>query len=175
MLGSSAAAPGRAAAAFGNRNRENEESHNLLEGLRGVGQFLYTFQRRLRFGKSSRSPLHLLRLELKGSTLECDWIARPPDAWDVDLPPQVAERSASLQALEDAMAVREFVFATLPEVSTAVLRGYRKSVLSAGLIIVGKVTRGEGTVRVLSPAMRAKLSGFQFCLENGILMLLPSE
>jgi hypothetical protein len=156
-------------------HRGHEGGNNLLDGLRGIGQFIHALQTRLRFGKASRLPLRLLRIELKGSTVECDWIARPPDAWDADIHHGVSEHNASMQALDDALAVRQLVFSSLPDVRTAVLRAYRKSVPAAGLIIEGTVSPGDGTVRVLSLAMRAKLNGFRFCIENGMLQPLPEE
>jgi hypothetical protein len=67
-------------------------------------------------------------------------------------------------------------FVTMPEVESASLRVFRQSAGASDLIIVGTVTRGQEIPRtVSSAAMRAKLLGFQFWLEDGILEALQSE
>jgi hypothetical protein len=170
-----AAAPGDDGPALEKRDFGNEGGNDLLDRLHGVGQFLSSFQRRLRFGRASRLPLQLLRLELQGDTLECDWSARPSDTWDADLPRHVSARNAAFQALEDALAVRQLVFSTFPDIRRAVLRAYRGSIHPAGLIIEGKVLPGETPAKVLSPTMRAKLNGFRFCIENGVLWPLLAD
>ena len=149
--------------------------NNMFEGLRGVGQFLNALQTRMRHGQASHVPLRLLRLELKGDALECEWIARPPDAWDADLPAHVSNRNESWQALDDALAIRQLIFALLPHVRSAILRAYRGPLRPNGLIIEGKVSPGEEPARVLSLTMRAKLNGFRFCIENGILLPLLAD
>jgi hypothetical protein len=104
-------------------------------------------------------------------------MARPADEWDRDLPRQVSDANVLEQALRDAIAMRELLFHALPGVDTASIRVFRQS--SGGtrdLIITGTVTRGEEVPRnVLSTAMRAKLLGFQFWLEDGILGALQTE
>ena len=136
----------------------------------------------MRFGQLSRAPLRLVRLEVRGEVAECEWIARPADPWDADLSPSVRERNASSQALEDSLALREMLFATVPGVSSAVFRVYRAvEAIEPGvepeLIILGTVERDEevaGNIRSL--AMRAKLFGFRFWMDNGVLgTLQPSE
>jgi hypothetical protein len=82
-----------------------------------------------------------------------------------------------VQALHDAMSLRELLFAELPEVRKANLRAYRQA---AGekpeLIITGAVNRDEKISRhIASTAMRAKLLGFQFCFVDGSLAALESE
>ena len=149
--------------------------NNMFDGLRGVGQFINTLQTRMRHGQASRVPLHLLRLELQGEALECEWIARPPDVWDSDLPAQVAGRNEAWQALDDALTIRQLVFSLLPHVRSAILRAYRGPQRHSGLIIEGKVAPGEEPARVLSLTMRAKLNGFRFCIENGILLPLVAD
>ena len=44
-----------------------------------VADFVRSMRRQMRFGEFSRSPLRLLRVELREDTAECDWILRPPD------------------------------------------------------------------------------------------------
>ena len=133
--------------------------------------------REMRFGELSRAPLRLLRVEWRGDAAECDWLARPADEWDRDLPRQVSEANVSEQALRDAIAVRELLFNALAEVDTASLRVFRQSAGGThDLIITGTVTRGEKVPRnVPSTAMQAKLLGFQFWLEDGFLEAMASE
>jgi hypothetical protein len=134
-------------------------------------------RRQMRFGNLSRAPIRILRLEWQADFVECDWLARTADQWDMDLPRQVSDENVSLQALQDAIALRELLFAELPEVQTANLRAYRQA---AGgrpeLIITGTVNRDEKIPRqIVSPAMRAKLLGFQFWFTDGSLAALESE
>ena len=145
--------------------------------LWGIADFGRAIHRQMRFGELSRAPLRLLRVEWRGDVAESDWISRPADEWDGDLPRQVSGANASEQALRDAIAIRELLFDALPGVDTASLRGFRQS---AGgkqdLIVTGAVTRGDEVPRnVSSTAMRAKLLGFQFWLEDGFLEAMPSE
>lgn len=136
-----------------------------------VADFVRNMQRRLRFGKLSRASLELLRLELRGSEAECEWIARPADLWDADLPPGVGERNASLQALEDSLAVRNLLFSAMPGVSRAVFRVYRRVEADhTELIITGTVIREDHAAdNVCSLAMRAQLCGLRFWLADGVL------
>jgi hypothetical protein len=145
--------------------------------LWGIADFARAMHRQLRFGELSRAPLRLLRLEWRGGVAECDWMARPADKWDQDLPREVSDANVSEQALRDAIAIRELLFNALPGVDTASLRVFRQS--SEGtreLIITGSVTRGEEVPRnVSSTAMRAKLLGFQFWFQDSFLEAMPSE
>jgi hypothetical protein len=145
--------------------------------LWGIADFGRAIRRQMRFGELSRAPLRLLRLEWRGDVAECDWLARSADEWDMDLPRQVSHGNVSEQALRDAIAMRELLFDALPGVDTASLRAFRPSAGEANdLIITGTVTRGEEVPRkVSSTAMRAKLLGLQFWLQDGILEALPSE
>ena len=133
--------------------------------------------REMRFGELSRAPLRLLRVEWRGDAAECDWLARPADEWDRDLPRQVSGETVSEQALRDAIAVRELLFHALPGVDVASLRAFRQAAGgSPELIITGAATRGEEVPRnISSTAMRAKLLGFQFWLEDGFLKAMASE
>lgn len=150
---------------------------NLMKQLYDIGYFCRTLGVQLRFGHLSRAPLRLLRLELRGNAAECDWVARPADPWDGDLPRPVGDRHASVQALEDAMDVRDLFFGALPGVNTAVFRVYREAAgTEFELIIAGTVTREQSVARsIRSLAMRAKLCGLRFWLEDGILEALRSE
>jgi hypothetical protein len=142
-----------------------------MQQLWEVSDFVRKLQVRMRFGKLSRAPLKLLRFELRGNLAECEWMARPADPWDADLPPSIGERNASAQALEDSLAVRWMLFAAMPGVSSAVFRVYRAvKGAEAELIIVGTVERDAkvaGNIRSL--AMRAQLFGFRFWMDNGVL------
>jgi len=139
--------------------------------------FARDVRRRMRFGDLSRAQLRLLRLQWRSNLVECDWVVRPADPWDTDLPRHVSQENESVQALQDAIAIRELLFSELPEAQSAQLRAFRKS--AAGeleLIITGAVTRnGQLPGNVASAAMRAKLLGFQFWLEDGILETLESQ
>jgi hypothetical protein len=148
-----------------------------MKQLLEVGSFLRSLRARMRFGELSRAPLRLLRLQLQAETGECDWMARPPDPWDADLPARVGKRNASLQALQDAIAVRDLLFCTLPDLSSALVRVYRESAGElAELIITGTVSREERVpLSVSSLAMHAKLSGFRFRMDDGTLEAMQVE
>jgi hypothetical protein len=132
---------------------------------------------RMKFGEVSRAPIRFSKLEWRFEEAECHWIARQPDPWDVDLPADIRARHASLQALKDAIVVRGILFSALPEVERAELRAYRLSPTEPSeLIISGAVTRdGEAVRKVASVAMRAKLLGFRFLMEDGVLEPLRVE
>jgi hypothetical protein len=143
-----------------------------------VADFVRGLRREMRFGELSRAPLQLLRLELSGDSLACEWIARPADPWDASLRRHTRERNVSEQALCDAIRVRDLAFDALPNIEGATLRVFRP----AGgreppeLIITGTATRdAPAMLRVSSLAMRAKLYGFQFEMEDGILQALRSK
>ena len=103
-------------------------------------------------------------------------MARAADPWDVGLPTIVAERNTSVQALEDAVDLRDLLFSTL-RIASGVFRVYREAEGAPSiLIIAGKVTRKERVpVGVRSLAMRAKLVGFRFWLADGVLKPLQLE
>jgi hypothetical protein len=152
-----------------------------MKQLWDATEFLRKLRRQMRFGQLSRAPLRLLRFEVRGAVAECEWMARPADPWDADLPFTTGERHASSQALEDSLALREMLFAAIPDVSSAVFRVYRAVENAEGsepeLIIVGTVERDEEVAgHIRSLAMRARLFGFRFWMDNGILgTLQPSE
>ena len=140
----------------------------IVRQMFDISNFIRSLRIQARFARLSRAPLRLLRLELRGDAAECDWVARPPDQWDADLAEEVRERNFSLQALEDAMTVRELLFFTVPELSSAVLRVFRPGAQGRSeLLITGTVSREEQLPpNVSSLTMRAKLSGFRFRLAD---------
>ena len=152
-------------------NRWSKRTARLAKRICDAGLFIRGLRVQLRFGELSRAPLRLIRFELTANEAECDWFARNPDFWDADLRPEIGRRHASLQALQDAVEMRQLLFTVLPDVDVAYLRIYRES-SSRGreMIISGQVHRNTPSFRtVRSIAMRAKLLGFRFSLENEIL------
>jgi hypothetical protein len=143
-----------------------------------VADFVRALRREMRFGELSRAPLRLLRLELSGDSMACDWIARPADVWDASLRRHQRERNVSEQALRDAIRVRDLAFDALPNIEGAMLRAFRPSGAREppDLIITGVASREAPLVfRVSSLVMRAKLYGFQFEIEDGILQALGGK
>jgi hypothetical protein len=136
-----------------------------------VADFVRALRRQMRFGEISRAPLKFLRIEVREDTLECDWAARPPDPWDSSLRRAGRDRNESQQILLDALALRDLVFATFPKIACAVLRAFRLPAREPPeLILLGTVSREMPEVhRVSSLVMRAKLYGFCFVLEDGLL------
>jgi len=148
----------------------------MKEILDTVG-FFHEIRRQLRFGEFSRLPLRLQRFEVKGDLAECDWFMRPPDPWDVHLPAQLREEHITQQALRDALKIRELIFRGFSQVERAELKMYRESEDTAHeLMMTGTVTRDtEVLARVASVAMRAKLYGFRFSLDGGVLERVGSS
>jgi hypothetical protein len=140
-----------------------------------MADFVRNVSRQLRFGKFSRAPLQMLRFEWRGEAAECEWMIRPPDVWDRDLPEAMVRRDQTLQALRDALMLREILFGTMRGVQTARFRAYRPAANgSTELVITGTVNREDSPPpRVASEAMRAKLLGLQFTLDDGVLEPLP--
>jgi hypothetical protein len=138
--------------------------------------FLRAVKAQLRFGEISRAPLRLMRLQMQEETFECDWIARPVDSWEMNLPHREREKKASAQALEDAMKLRDMLFGLIPEIRVAVLRVFRQSAREPPrLIIAGSVTQQLPAVKkVKSPVQRARLYGFRFWMNDGVLVPLES-
>ena len=154
--------------------REGQMMSHLCE----LGNFVRGLSVMARFGDLSRARLSLLRVQLRGEYAECDWIARPPDPWDAGLPAMVGKRNASAQALLDAIKVRALLFRVLPGLHKADLRAYRYSPQeSLELIVSGTVSREvRAPASVRSLAMRAKLFGLNFWLDEGVLEdLQPQE
>jgi hypothetical protein len=128
----------------------------------------------MRFGSFSREPLLLLRVEWKGDTVACDWLMRPSDPWDRYLPDHVARENQTLQALRDALNLRETVFKCFPAVTNAELRMFRACAEHRlELLMTGSISRSNEVLhRVPSVTMRAKLCGFNFTLADGALKSL---
>ena len=155
----------------------NKESCKLIRQLYEIADFVRKVGAEARFGDLSRAPLQLLRFELCGDMAECDWIARRPDEWDSSLEPRIGEIHASTQALSDALRVRNLLFRVFPGVCTAIVRVYRQLLDGRReLIITGTVRREQcAPAAVRSLAMRAKLYGLQFWLDEGILENMQVE
>src|SRR6266699_2590703 len=100
----------------------------MIKQLCDIRNVITRLRVQLRFGRLSRAPLRLLRLEWRGDHVECDWIARSYDEWDKALPRPLSEGNASLQALEDAIIVRDLLFYALHDISSATFRFYRQLV-----------------------------------------------
>jgi hypothetical protein len=160
-------------------DRPKEEGRKMVNHLWKVGEFVRRLRAPAPFGSLSRASLKLLRLELRGQVAECDWVARSADKWDKQLKSEVAARNVSEQALRDAIAVREILFRAIPDLKRALLRVYRQKQAKEQemeLIITGTVSRDEKPpLAVRSLAMRAKLFGFQFWLDEGMLESLQSD
>ncbi len=154
---------------------ESKRGLRLAEQVCRVSNFFCRLRVQLRYGEFTRAPLRLIRLEILADSVACDWLARPPDVWDADLPRSVASRHASLQALHDAIDMRSLVFATFPGVETAHLRAYRDlPEKEPEVIVTGCVQRNDNSSRWLhSLVMRARVLGFRFRMEDNILCELP--
>lgn len=141
----------------------------FMKIIRESAEFLKRVRRKLRFGAISREPLLLLRFEWKGDSIECDWLMRQADSWDRELPVHLARENQTLQALRDALGLREVIFGSFPAVVTAELRMFRADAAHRlELVMTGSVSRSNETFeRVASIAMRARLCGFHFTLVEG--------
>jgi hypothetical protein len=139
--------------------------------------FFRDIRKQMRFGEFSRLPIRLQRFEVNGEAAECDWFMRPPDPWDVHLPAQLREEHLTAQALRDALKIRELIFRAFPDVQHAELKMYRKLEDEVPeLMMTGTVLRDtEVLPRVASMVMRAKLYGFRFSLDGGVLERMGSS
>ena len=148
-----------------------------MMSIRDAAKFVRMAHKKMRLGEFSREPVRLLRIEWKTDTLECDWLMRDSDPWDKDLPPQLAKENQTLQALRDALTLRDSIFRLFPEVVKAELRMFRVDGLdSLELMMTGSVDRANLVPeRVASITMRARLSGFQFNLSAGVLEGRPQS
>ncbi len=139
--------------------------------LMDTSHFVSELRRKMRFGEYSREPLTLLRLEWKRDSVQCDWLMRLNDPWDSSLPPHLARENQTLQALRDALDLRESIFRCFPAVEYACLRMFRVAPnRHLELVMTGTLSRtNEVLHRVTSVAMRARLCGFHFTLAEGAL------
>ena len=142
-----------------------------MSALLDTSNFVSQTRRKLRFGELSREPLRLLRLEWKDDSVACDWLMRPSDPWDSYLPLPLARENQTLQALRDALELRESIFRCFPAVEHACLRMFRSDQNGRlEVLMTGSVSRANEVLpRVASVAMRAKLCGFNFTLAEGDL------
>jgi hypothetical protein len=142
-----------------------------MTALWEMANFVRNVRWRMRSGELSREPLRLLRLEIKRNGVECEWLVRPPDAWDHTLPEKVREEHRTLQALRDALKMRELLFGSFPDIDKATLRAFRElDNQELELVMTGTVTReDEAPPRIPSLVMRAKMCGFRFLLNDGVL------
>jgi hypothetical protein len=149
----------------------------MIKELCDIRNVITRLRVQLRFGRLSRSPLRLLRLEWQDAHVDCDWIARAQDEWDEGLPQYVGGSNESLQALEDAIVIRDLLFYSLHGISSATFRVYRETGNDPQeLIITGTVTRPEPLRwNIHSLVMRAKLCGFQFSMDGGRLVPIQVE
>jgi hypothetical protein len=156
---------------------ESGSGIRLAEQICNVSQFLCRVRMELRYGELTRAPLKPLRFSVLADRVECDWLARPQDTWDADLSPGKGLRHASLQTLRDAIDVRSLIFRCFPTLETAYVRMYRDSPdNNQEMIVAGCVQRNDNSSRRLhSLSMRARVLGFQFYLENDILLELPKS
>ena len=102
-----------------------------MMALRRIADFLRGIRIERRFGELSRAPLKLFGLQVQSDRAELEWLARPSDIWDAELPRPVREQNFSFQALQDAIALREMLFKLLPDVREAEFRAFRKSAQEA--------------------------------------------
>jgi hypothetical protein len=158
-------------------NWRPDETPRLAKQLRNASHFLHGLLVQLRFGELTRAPLRLLRLNILGENVKCDWVARAPDPWDDDLTSAVRSRHATLQTLRDAIDVRALLFATLPSTQTAHLRVYREFPNDPReIVILGSTQRNDHSSRsVHSLVMRAKILGFRFHLDGDELRKIQIE
>ena len=148
-----------------------------MMSLRHIADFVRGIKIERRFGELSRAPLKLLRFQIQGERAEVEWLARSSDVWDSSLPWPIREQNFSFQALQDAIALREMLFELLPDVHEAEFRAFRQSACEAPRIDHLRYGHREApdVLRVASPAMRAKLYGFHFQLQEGVLGPLEME
>ncbi len=157
------------------RDWDSQHGLGLVEQICNASHLLLRLRMQLRYGELSRAPLTLLRLQLIGDTLECDWLARQPDPWDSDLPKHIRMRHASLQTLRDAIDVRSVLFRTFPVIDSAYLRIYRAGQSGKReMIVTGCAQRNDNSSRwVHSLVVRARNLGFRFRLEDEMLSTMP--
>jgi hypothetical protein len=141
-----------------------------MKAVYQVAEFLWKLRMHLRFGELSRAPLQLLRFEMAAESATCEWLSRDTDPWDSDLAPTTRDANATLQALLDAIALRHMLFSSIPEIREAKFNVYRQlEAPTRELIITGLVSKDDRPPQVGSLVMRAKLYGFHFSIQEGVL------
>jgi hypothetical protein len=142
-----------------------------MKPVEHAAAFVQSARKKMRAGEHSREPLKLIRLEWRPDCVECDWLMRPADPWDADLPPRFAREHETLQALRDALDLRRIIFRSFPSAINAQLRMFRRDADGQlELMMTSSVSRiNEVLERVASVVMRARLCGFQFTLASGVL------
>jgi hypothetical protein len=148
----------------------------MREILGAIG-FFQAMGNQMRFGEFSRLPIRLQRFAIIADTAECDWFMRPPDPWDIPLPRRLREEHLTQQALLDGLRIRELIFRGFPQVQRAEFKVYREREDGVReLMMTGAVQREtEVLPRVVSLVMRAKLYGFRFSLDGGVLERMGSS
>ena len=146
-----------------------EGEGGLFQQLCQASRFLRDLRLQMRYGSLTRAPLQLLRFQIVGEMVECDWLSRSLDPWDADLSSHVQQRHASLQALRDAIDIRALIFRAIPGIDTAYCRAFRGGPTPEP-IIAGNVHRNDHSARdVHSLVMREKVLGFRFRMEGDVL------
>ena len=141
-----------------------------MKAVYEAAEFMWKLRMRMRFGELSRAPLQLLRFEMAAENATCEWLSRDPDSWDKDIAPAIRERNSTLQALLDAIALRQMLFSSIPEIREAKFRVYRQlDSQTRDLIITGLVSKDDSPPQVGSLVMRAKLYGLHFSIQEGVL------
>jgi hypothetical protein len=156
---------------------KNNRGLRLTERFCDVSHFLLRLRVQLQYGRLSRAPIQLLRLQLAEEVVECDLLARAGDPWDADLPDRVARRHVTLQTLRDAIDLRALLFRSVPEAKDAYFRIYRKDEQgSRELVVAGNIHRNDQSARgVHSLAVRARALGFRFRIENDRLYPITDD
>jgi hypothetical protein len=162
--------------AFREQSKQNR-GLRLTERFCDVSHFLLRLRVQLQFGRLSRAPLQLIRLQLTEDLVECDLIARAGDPWDADLPDRLARRHVTLQTLRDAIDLRALLFRTVPEAKKAYCRIYRKGEEATHqLVIAGIIHRNDQSSRgIHALSVRARALGFRFRLDNDFLSPITDE
>lgn len=141
-----------------------------------IADFVRRSRRQMRSGELSRESLQVLRVEWKGDSVECDWLMRPADPFDRFVPLRLATENQTLQALRDALKLREIVLRSFPSAGYAHLRMFRADENHRlELVMTGSVSRSDAELhRIPSVMMRARMCGFRFSVAEGTLLGLAS-
>jgi len=137
-----------------------------------AAQFLKLARKSLRRGEATREPLTILRFEWRGDTVECDWLIRAASLAERERTVQPAVEPQTQQAFRDALDLRQLVFESFPAVMQARLRMFRSNRNhQLELLMVGQVNRLDQSFEREPLLMtRARLSGFQFVLSDGVFV-----